>query len=95
MENLSSFFAYLDLKYELKFLPGSYVAYRIDHLSFQEASVNNDQPWDNNILRHSVAIGYNINKYLLARMAVSTQDVDNKNWNKTQRTLRIVITAHY
>jgi hypothetical protein len=94
-ERLSSLAAYLDVKYELKVLPGSYVAYRIDQLSFSKLSSYEDQPWDNKILRHSLAFGYHFNQYLLARIAVSTQQVDNKNWDKTQGTFRFVVTAHY
>ena len=53
------------------------------------------QPWDNNVQRHSIAMGYHINRYLLIRVAASTQQVKNKNWDKTQRTFRLVLTAHY
>ncbi|NNF20634.1 MAG: hypothetical protein HKN67_01735, partial [Saprospiraceae bacterium] len=92
---LSSYSAYLDIKYELPMLQGSYVAYRIDHLGFGKLENETAQNWDNNVLRHSFAIGYHLNRYVLARMAVSTQDVENKTWNKTQRTFRFVLTAHY
>lgn len=94
-ERLSSLSAYLDAKYELKILPGSYVVYRIDQMSFSKLTSHENQPWDNKVLRHSLAFGYHLNQYLLARVAVSTQQVDNKNWDKTQRTLRFVVTAHY
>ena len=51
--------------------------------------------WDNKVQRHSVALGYNINRYLLVRVMVSTQQVDNKSWDKTQGTFRMAVTAHY
>jgi len=93
--SLKSFSAYLDFSYELKWLPGSYVAYRIDHLSFGEVSNNSDLSWDNDVLRHSFAMGYHINQYILLRAAVSRQSVDNKPWDKKQDTFRLIITAHY
>ena len=94
-ERLRSLSAYLNVKYELKILPGSYVAYRFDQMSFSKLSTYENQPWDNKVLRHSLAFGYHFNQYLLARVAVSTQQVDNKSWDETQRTFRFVVTAHY
>jgi hypothetical protein len=91
--DLSNFTAYLDVKYEAPILQGSYIAYRIDHLRFNNSDQN--QSWDNKVLRHSVAIGYHIHKNILARVAVSTQQIDNKEWDKTQGTLRVVLTAHF
>jgi hypothetical protein len=93
--NVQNFSAYLDIKYELPFLQGSYMAYRIDHLGFGKLEGGTSPNWDNNVLRHAFAIGYHVNQYILARMAVSTQHVDNKPWNKTQGTFRFVLTAHY
>jgi hypothetical protein len=95
VQHLSNLSAYLDIKYEPPIIQGSYIAYRIDHLSFGEAEGYQNQNWDNKVLRHSLAIGYHINRFVLARMAVSTQQVDEKKWNKTQRTFRVVLTAHY
>jgi hypothetical protein len=93
--NLNNIAAYLDIKYEPPVLQGSYIVYRIDHLDFGKLDDDNDPTWDNKVLRHSIAIGYHINQHILARISVSTQQVDNKNWDKTQRTLRVVLTAHY
>lgn len=92
---LNSFSAYLDLSYELKWLPGSYLAYRIDHLNFGNLSTGTDLSWDNDVWRHSLAFGYHINPYVLVRAAVSRQSVDNKPWDKKQDVFRLVITAHY
>jgi len=93
---LSNVSAYLDTKYELPFLQGSYLAYRIDRMTFgaSEGYATNSA-WDNAVWRHSLAAGYRINTHFLARVAFSTQQVANKNWDKTQRTLRLVLTAHY
>jgi len=93
---LSGFSGYANVKYELPFLPGSYLAYRIDRLDFGEESYTNTSVnWDNDVLRHSLAAGYRISQNLLARVFVSTQSVDNKSWDKTQRTFRFVLTVHY
>lgn len=93
--NVSSLSAYLDVKYEIPMIQGSYVAYRIDHLGFGKPGDATSGHWDNRVLRHSLAIGYHLNRYLLGRMAVSTQHVDQKPWDTTQRTFRFVLTAHY
>ena len=92
---ISNISAYLDIKYEFPKIPGSYAAYRIDHLRFGKIDSGNAQHWDNNIVRHSLAVGYHINQNILARIAVSTQQVNNKPWNKKQGTFRVVITAHF
>ncbi|PHN03202.1 hypothetical protein [Flavilitoribacter nigricans] len=92
---LNNLAVYLDLKYEPPVLPGSYIAYRIDHLNFSRASGYQDLEWDNDVLRHSLAIGYDITSFLLVRAAVSTQHVDRKSWDNRQRTFRLALTAHY
>lgn len=94
--NLSNTSFYLDTKYELPFLTGSYIALRIDHLGFGQLEGNyTARNWDNSVWRQSFAIGYDVTQNVLVRLAVSTQQVENKNWNKTQNTLRLVVTGHY
>lgn len=95
IRRLSNLSANLDIKYEPPCIQGSYIAYRIDYLGFSKLDIEQSPHWDNNVVRHSVALGYAINKYLRARVMVSTQHVDNKPWDKTQRTFRMVLTAHY
>jgi hypothetical protein len=92
---VNSWSVYLDIKYEIPMIQGSYVAYRIDHLGFGKLEDSTSPQWDNHVLRHSVALGYHVSRNVLARMAVSTQQVNNKPWNKTQGTFRFVLTAHY
>ncbi|NNF36226.1 MAG: hypothetical protein HKN68_19135 [Saprospiraceae bacterium] len=93
--NVSSYSAYLDVKYEIPTIQGSYVAVRFDYLGFGNLEGSNSQNWDNNVTRQSLAIGYHITRNILARIAVSTQQVDDKPWNKKQGTFRFVLTAHY
>jgi hypothetical protein len=94
-QKLSNLSAYLDVKYEPSILQGSFIAYRIDHLRFGEVESAPVQNWDNNVLRHSIAIGYHINQYILARVGASTQQIENKEWDKKLGTFRAVITIHY
>lgn len=94
-QKLSNLAAYLDVKYEPSILQGSFIAYRIDHLRFGELESDPDQNWDNNVLRHSIAIGYHINQYILARVGASTQQIENKEWDKKLGTFRAVVTIHY
>jgi hypothetical protein len=94
--NLSNTSFYLDTKYEMPFLTGSYVAFRIDRLGFGQIEGNYTfDHWDNTVWRQSFAIGYDLTQNILIRLAVSTQQVENKNWNNSQRTARLVITGHY
>lgn len=95
LRKVNSFSTYLDIKYEIPKIQGSYVAYRIDYLGFGKLEEPGSPEWDNNVTRHSIAIGYHITSAFLARVALSTQQVDNKPWNKTQGTFRFVLTAHY
>jgi len=86
---LSSLSVYGDLKYELPFLQGSYVACRLDYMRFHDK-------WDNGVFRYSCAFGYHINRFLLGRIAISNQHVGTiKEWESKQYTIRFVLTAHY
>jgi hypothetical protein len=86
--------AYLDVKYEPPFLQGSYFAYRIDGLAFGKIN-NSDEPWDNDVLRHSLAMGYHITQNFLIRVMASTQHVETKKWGQGQRTFQVMLTGHY
>lgn len=86
--------AYLDVKYEPPFLQGSYFAYRIDGLAFGKEN-NSDEPWDNDVIRHSLAMGYHITQNILIRIMASTQHVDTKKWDTAQRTFQVMLTGHY
>ncbi len=92
---LKNIAAYLDVKYEPPFFQGSYMAYRIDGLAFGKMGNANNNSWDNNVFRHAVALGYHANRHVLLRLMASTQHVDNKKWDKTQRTFQAMLTVHY
>ena len=93
---ISNISANLDIKYEPDFIPGSYIAYRIDHIGFSKLDIDQSPKWDNDVVRHSAALGYDINEYLRARVLLSTQNVNNwPTWVRNQRTFRMVVTAHF
>jgi hypothetical protein len=92
---LRSISGYVDVKYEFPFLVGGYISLRTDHLRFGKVS-DTDENWDNNVMRHSIGFGYDINKYLLLRMSYSMQDIENKViWDNKQNTFRLMLTVHY
>lgn len=92
---LNSLSGYIDLKYEFPFLVGGYMSIRTDHLRFGTFE-NLNREWDNNVIRHSFAIGYDISSSILVRMSYSVQDVENKDaWDNKQNTFRLMLTAHY
>ena len=91
---LKSFAGYADIKYNLPFLGGAYLAYRFDAMRFGKIPGEN-VPWDNDLQRHSLAAGYRINAWLLLQAAVSTQQVDGKRWSRHQHAFRLMMTAFY
>lgn len=96
--NLQSFNAYLDIKYRLPFLARSFLAYRFDTMRFgqlESPTYTNSDQWDNPVLRHALAFGYQINELLLVRAYVATQSVDNKAWDRRQRVFRLMVSFFY
>ena len=84
-QNLSSISAYADAKVEMPFWPGAYVVYRYEFLGFQ--SPGNDpilSDWDDNVVRHSLGMGFEISRNILFKSAVAVQDVQNRNWDLRQ-----------
>ena len=77
--NLNCWSAYIDVRYEFPFLPGSYLACRLDTLQFGEADNGVYAPtqWDNRVNRATVALGVQPQSYLLVRMAYAFQDIKN------------------
>ncbi|MCI4671264.1 MAG: hypothetical protein MRZ79_24200 [Bacteroidia bacterium] len=90
---LSSLSGYADLKAEMPFWPGAYVAYRFGYMRFgPNPDENSDfSNWDDNTFRHSLAIGVPINRNALFQMSIATQPVQNKNWNLNQFRAQIIL----
>lgn len=94
MQSLNSFSSYTDLKYEMPFLSGFYLAYRIDLLYFNKITDanNNVLNWDNNVSFHSFGVGYNITDWLLFRSSYTVGNVKTKSWNLS--VFRTTLTVH-
>ncbi len=85
---------YLDLKYEMPFLPGSYLAYRIDHLGFGNGNLpqRESENWDDGVWRHVLGWGYKIREWMVLKGVISTQMVKNRSWDQEQRTFRLLLS---
>lgn len=97
-QRVGNFSSYLDLRYEPPFFSGSFIAYRFDALLFGkiDPSLYQGESWDNNVVRHSLGLGYKAFPFLLLRAFVSTQNVkDRPQWSTGQRTFRLMMTLHY
>lgn len=91
---LRSFAGYAVVKYNPPFLGGAYLAYRLETLRFGQIP-GESRRWDNDVLRHSLAVGYRANSYLLAQATVSLQHVEDKKWSRHQQVFRLMVTAFY
>lgn len=80
---------YADLKAELPFWPGSYLAYRFDYLLFDKLDM---ETWDDNSYRHSIALGIPINRFAMLQCTYALQQVVNQDWNLNQ--FRAVLILH-
>ena len=96
LENLlTSMSGYIDLKQELRFLPGSYIAGRLDFLLFNKYdSANNERAtWDNAVFRQVIGFGYKIKPFWQVKLALSTQQVADRNWD--QHSFRLMSSLHW
>lgn len=70
--------ANIDIKFEPPFLPGSYIAFRADHLNFIEenpvsGNLYGTEDWDKDKFRFTGALGYKISRNVEAKVLVSEQ----------------------
>jgi hypothetical protein len=98
---LQNYGAYADLKIEPPFLTGSYLAFRYDILRFKEydhpntsvrASIN---PWDYDVNRYSVAVGYKFARSVLLKIAYSDQQTNDPNVGENLYTIRGILTVSF
>jgi hypothetical protein len=92
--HLQNWGAYLDAKYELPFLVGSYAAYRIEALQFGKVQFGQDSPdpWDDQVVRHTIGLGSKIKDFILLRSSYAFQIIQNqedKNFNAWRTTLTL------
>lgn len=98
---LENYSAYVDLKIEPPFLTGSYLAFRYDILRFLEYKHPNTarritlNPWDYDVNRWSVAVGYKFARSVLLKVAYSDQTTDDPNLGEDLYTIRGVLTVSY
>jgi len=99
--SLSNYTAYLDLKYELPFISGSYVAVRYDILRFLDAKDLNDingvnyNPWDNNVTRYSLAFGYKFAEPVLLKLSYMDQKTENLDKDPEDYVYRAILTIAF
>lgn len=93
--NMNSWSAYLDIRYEFSFLPGSYLACRLDTLQFGEVDtgIYTPEPWDNRVNRVSFALGIQPQPYLLIRLAYASQEI--KSFDGELSTFKTTLTAFF
>jgi hypothetical protein len=99
--NLHNYSAYADLKYEPPFFTGSYIAVRYDILRFLDSDDLNDvdsenyNPWDNNVTRYSVSIGYKFARSILLKIAYMDQETENLEKDPEDYTYRAILTVSF
>ncbi len=95
-QNVFSLNSYTDVRFEFPFLPGSYLAVRSDLLwfgNFQDEA-GRRRRWDKNVWRNTVAVGYKITPFLLARSSFSWQSIENESFDPHQRVFRLMVTFY-
>lgn len=76
--NYSNIGINLDIKFEPPFIPGSYIAFRADHLNFierhpREGNRYNTVDWDKDKFRYTAALGYKLSRNVETKLLVSEQ----------------------
>lgn len=73
---LSNLATNIDIKYEPPSFTGSYLALRVDQMSFFEPSSNQltDNKWDYNNTRLTAVFGYKMDRNILLKISLSEQD---------------------
>ena len=98
---LENYSGYADFKIEPPFFTGSYIAFRYDILRFPEythpatSSIIALNPWDYNISRYSVAIGYKLARSVLLKLTYTDQESDNPNLGNKDYTFRGILTISF
>ncbi len=99
--NLTNYGAYVDFKFEPPFFTGAYLALRYDLLRFLEAEDLRDvdsrdfNPWDNDITRYSIAVGYKFARPVLLKIAYMDQKTENLNPDPDDHSLRAILTVSF
>jgi hypothetical protein len=98
---LANYAAYLDLRNEPPFISGSYIAVRYDMLRFLDSDdlKNVDDvdynPWDNNVSRYSVALGYKFAEPVLLKLSYMDQKTENLDKDPDDYVYRAILTVSF
>lgn len=96
--SLTNYSYYVDLKYEPSFLTGTYLAARYEAMVFEEYDHPAAQsqialnPWDNNLMRYSFALGYKISHNVLLKAVFSDQKYEDSAIDSDEFTVRSILT---
>lgn len=97
--NLHNYSAYADLKYEPPFFTGYYIALRYDMLRFPDSKDIEDvnskdfNPWDKDVTRYSIAMGYKFARQILLKVAYMTQTTKNIDPDPEDDTIIVILTV--
>jgi hypothetical protein len=98
---LENYSAYLDFKFEPPFITGAYIAFRYDILNFmnsedlKDVNSKNFNPWDNDVTRYSVAVGYKFARSVLLKIAYMDQTTANLDPDPEDYVLRAILTVSF
>ena len=98
---LENYSAYLDFKIEPPFITGAYIAFRYDILNFmnsedlKDVNSKNFNPWDNDVTRYSVAVGYKFARPVLLKIAYMDQTTANLDPDPEDYVLRAILTVSF
>ncbi len=99
--NLQNYAAYADFKYEPPFFTGYYIALRYDILRFLDSKDIEDvnskdyNPWDNNVTRYSLAMGYKFARAVLLKVAYMNQTTKNLDPDPDDDTIIAILTVSF
>ncbi len=88
---------YADLKFEPPFISGTSLAFRAENLTFEKMKIPGgstlltSNPWDEDISRYTVSIGYKMTRNIVFRIAASDQYYAKSNLKKEDWTLRSIL----
>ncbi len=96
---LSNWSGYVDARLEMPFLPGSYIAGRYERMVFNRytppagSTLAAQNPWDESLIRYSLALGYRIARPVLLKFAFSEQIYDDRAIRRDDWTMRLLLNV--
>jgi len=96
---LTNWSGYVDVKVELPFWSGSYIAGRYEKMVFnaydppESSNLSAGNPWDDGLFRYSFAAGYKLARPVLLKFAFSEQIYDDTSIKLDDWTMRLVLNV--